>query len=83
MTQQQAERAYKELVHKTTQKEIMRILDQLDDIRLTLFDLKQHELIHDHWEYEIATTHAETNLLSLITLIERVGHVEERLTQCQ
>lgn len=80
MTQQQAERAYKAFVHKTAQKEIMRMLYQLDDLRLTLFDLKHHELLYGQGEYEAVTTHAETCLLELINAVDNVRHVEKRLT---
>lgn len=81
MTQQQTGRTYNTLVHENAQKQITQILDQLDEVRLALFDLKQHELHAKHREYEAATTQAETHLLNLITAVENIGYTENRLTK--
>ena len=81
MIQQQAESTYETRGHENAQKQITYILDQLDEVRLTLFDLKRHRLFHSHKEYEAATTHAETHLLELINAVENVRNVENRLNE--
>lgn len=81
MTRPQVERTYNTLVHETAQKQITHMLDQLDEVRLALFDLKQHELHAKHREYEAATTHVETHLLNLINAVENVRNVENRLNE--
>ena len=81
MIQQQTESTYETRGHENAQKQITYILDQLDEVRLTLFDLKRHRLFHAHKEYEAATTHAETHLLELINAVENVRNVENRLNE--
>lgn len=83
MIQQQTESTYETRGHENAQKQITYILDQLDEVRLTLFDLKRHRLFHAHKEYEAATTHAEKHLLNLIDAVQNVADLENRLAQWQ
>ncbi|WP_297572248.1 hypothetical protein [uncultured Actinomyces sp.] len=77
----QTKSTYNTLVHENAQRLLGEMLDQLYDVNANLGIVQYHALFHEHKEYEAATTHAETHLLNLITAVENVRNVENRLAQ--